>query len=244
VQIFLLEIPSSFVESQREPMATSTVENYLKAILQLDEGPAESINVGAIAEALQVTPGTVTAMMRHLSEERLVDYVPRRQIKLLPKGRKMARQIVRRHRLIETFLVKIMELDWSEVHEEAEVLEHVISEKLLSRIDEMLGHPSHDPHGDPIPDSNGKYPSGKAAQPLASQSPGTFRLARVDDSEEGLLEWLSRHKLELGSLCQLIRHDGIAGIYEVTSDASPTPISMSDKIAAKIWVEDSHAKPR
>ena len=219
-------------------MATSTVENYLKAMLQLEEDPAGAINVGAIAEALEVTPGTVTAMMRHLSEERLIDYVPRRHIKLLPRGKKLARQIVRRHRLIETFLVKVMQIDWSEVHDEAEVLEHVISDKLLTRMDEMLGHPSHDPHGDPIPDTEGRYPSGRAAQPLASRTPGPFRLARVDDSADGLLEWLSHHQLELGRDYELIGHDAIAGIYEVSSEANSSPIAMSDKIAARIWVEE------
>ncbi len=218
-------------------MATSTVENYLKAILQLDEGPAEAINVGAIAEALDVTPGTVTSMMRHLSEEKLIDYVPRRQIILLPRGREQARQIVRRHRLIETFLVQVMQLDWSEVHAEAEVLEHVISDRLLSRMDEMLDHPSHDPHGDPIPDSKGRYPSAEQARPLASLESGRFRLTRVDDSEEGLLEWFSRHGLKLGGEYELINCDPIAGVYEISTDPKAAPIPLSDKIAAKTLVE-------
>jgi DtxR family Mn-dependent transcriptional regulator len=218
-------------------MPSSTVENYLKAMLQLDESPDQIVNVGAIAEALEVTPGTVTSMMRHLSEEKLVDYVPRRHVALLPRGRQQARQVVRRHRLIETFLVHVMKLDWAEVHAEAEVLEHVISDRLLGRMDEMLGFPSHDPHGDPIPDADGHYPPAEKAQPLDTLEPGPFRLVRVDDSEIGLLDWLSDHRLHVGKQYELTSRDPIAGVITIRPDACSPPLSLSEKIAASILVE-------
>ncbi|MBP6783737.1 MAG: metal-dependent transcriptional regulator, partial [Verrucomicrobiales bacterium] len=131
-------------------MPTSTVENYLKAILHLQGEGKGSTTVGEIARVLAVTPGTVTIMMRQLKERGLVAYEPRRGLSLRPRGRTAALKVVRRHRLIELFLVEVMKLDWSEVHEEAEILEHVISDRLLDRIDIMLGEPTHDPHGDPI----------------------------------------------------------------------------------------------
>ncbi len=136
-------------------MPSSTVENYLKAILHLQQDGHGSTTVGEIARVLEVTPGTVTIMMRHLRERGLVSYEPRRGLSLKPRGVTEAMKVVRRHRLIETFLVEVMGLDWSEVHEEAEILEHVISDRLLDRINEMLGEPTHDPHGDPIPARDG-----------------------------------------------------------------------------------------
>ena len=137
-------------------MPTATVENYLKEIHHLKREGHDPVSVGSIAEALSLTPGTVTTMMKHLKDRRLVDYAPRRGVRLSPAGRDAAMQVLRRHRLIEAFLVETIGLDWNEVHEEAEVLEHAISDRLLERIDQMLGHPSHDPHGAPIPDASGR----------------------------------------------------------------------------------------
>ena len=219
-------------------MATSTVENYLKSILHLEERvEGSSASVGAIAEDLAVTPGTVSVMMRHLSDEKLITYVPRRSIELLPEGRRQALQIVRRHRLIETFLVEIMQLDWSEVHEEAEVLEHVISDRLLLRIDEMLGHPQNDPHGDPIPDADGNYLPHTETIPLADMTAGAFKLVRVDDSNPELLDWLQAHSLVPGNQFMLQKNDPIAGLLQVLPAAAGDIIMIGEKAASQILVE-------
>lgn len=218
-------------------MATSTVENYLKAILHLDEDTTATISVGAIAEALEVTPGTVSSMMRHLSEGELIKYVPRRSVNLTEKGRFQALQVVRRHRLVETFLVEVMKLDWSEVHEEAEVLEHVVSDRLLSKMDEMLGHPSHDPHGDPIPDPKGNYAVAKASEPLAGLQSGEFRLVRVDDSDSEMLDWLRIHDLRPGSQYEIKTRDPIAGIIEIEATSDKRLVRLGEKIADRILVE-------
>jgi len=217
-------------------MPTSTVENYLKTILHLDEDADTAVSVGAIAETLAVTPGTVSSMMRHLADDGLVEYFPRRSVALLPKGRNQAMQVVRRHRLIETFLVEVLKLDWSEVHEEAEVLEHVISDRLLRRMDEMLGHPELDPHGDPIPNEKGEYASDFEGQPLAGLEGGRFRLVRVDDSDPELLDWLREAELLPGGEYEVVSHDTVAGILEISGKSSPI-IRMGEKAARQVLVQ-------
>lgn len=216
-------------------MATSTVENYLKAILRLEEDAETELTVGGIAEILEVTPGTVSAMMRHLSDEGLIEYVPRRSVTLLPKGKAQARQVVRRHRLIETFLVEVMKLDWAEVHVEAEVLEHVISDRLLQRMDEMLGHPSHDPHGDPIPDAEGNM-QGEDLLKLSDASEGLFRVVRVEDSDPRLLEWVQENRLLPGTSIQLIGRDSVAGLIEIRMSSDGAKLQLGEKVTESIFV--------
>lgn len=215
-------------------MATSTVENYLKAILRLQEGN-EVATVGRIADELGVTPGTVTTMMRNLSDDGFIDYIPRKGLKLRPAGKKAALRVVRRHRLIEQFLVEVMELDWSEVHDEAEILEHVVSTRLVDRMDEMLGHPTHDPHGDPIPGKDGKMPM-TSMQPLSTAEPGMYRIARVSDEDSNLLEWLDGKGLQIGENVELQRPDAAAGMLELKRSTGGT-VQMGDAVAGSIFVE-------
>src|SRR5262245_66377076 len=111
--------------------------------------------MGQLAASLGVTPGTATAMVKTLAESGLVKYEPYSGVALSKAGRKLAARVLRRHRLVELFLVQVMGLPWEEVHDEAELLEHVVSERLIDRMDEMLGRPEVDPHGDPIPDPDG-----------------------------------------------------------------------------------------
>src|SRR5215217_938715 len=138
-------------------MATVTVENYLKTLYseQQRAQAGELVPMGSVAAAMNVTPGTATSMIKALAESGLVDYEPRGGVRLTTKGEKLALHVLRRHRLVELFLVEVLGLDWSEVDEEAEELEHAISDKVLARIDHTLGHPHFDPHGDPIPSSKG-----------------------------------------------------------------------------------------
>src|SRR4051812_31426609 len=131
-------------------MATRTVEDYLKALYAEQQcahqaGGGELVAMGALAGAMDVAPGTATAMVKTLDEAGLVEYEPRGGVKLSAKGEKLALHVLRRHRLVELFLVEVLGLDWSEVDQEAEELEHAISDKVLARIDEKLGHPQFDP---------------------------------------------------------------------------------------------------
>src|SRR3954471_21900408 len=136
-------------------LPSPTVENYLKAILQAQlhlERRTDLVPMGQLATALGVVPGTATTMVKTLAESGLVKYEPYTGVRLTAAGEKLAALVVRRHRLIELFLVKVMDMNWTDVHDEAEQLEHAVSDRLIERIDEMLGQPAVDPHGDPIPD--------------------------------------------------------------------------------------------
>ena len=138
--------------------ATQTVENYLKAIFQaqaLLPDMTSLVPVGHLATAVGVSPGTATTMVKALAESGLVRYEPYAGVRLTAPGRRLAALVLRRHRLIELFLVKVMGMSWADVHDEAEQLEHAVSDRLIDRIDEMLGRPAVDPHGDPIPDPEG-----------------------------------------------------------------------------------------
>ena len=137
---------------------TTTAQDYLKELYQLQQRSVERapIAMGRLAEAVGVTPGTATTMVKRFADDGLMRYTPRKGARLTARGEKVALGVLRRHRIVETFLVQHLGLDWSEVHAEAEVLEHAISEKVLDRLDELLGHPTADPHGSPIPPANGK----------------------------------------------------------------------------------------
>src|SRR5262244_3093715 len=139
-------------------LPSSTVENYLKAIYQGQhalESDDHLVSMGHVAATLRVTPGTATTMIKALAESGLAEYAPYSGVRLTPAGERLAALVLRRHRLVELFLVQVMGMKWDEVHEDAEQLEHVVSERLIERIDEMLGRPTHDPHGDPIPAPDG-----------------------------------------------------------------------------------------
>src|SRR5262245_63472924 len=140
-------------------LPSSTVENYLKAIYQgqsaLPDGQ-RLLPMGHVAAAVGVTPGTATTMVKALAESGLAEYEPYSGVRLTTAGEQLAGLVLRRHRLVEAFLVQVMGMSWAEVHEDAEQLEHVVSDRLIDRIDQMLGRPTHDPHGDPIPNPDGE----------------------------------------------------------------------------------------
>src|SRR5438309_3371533 len=139
-------------------MPSPTVENYLKQLyLQQQHAPQELVSMGKLAAAMGVVPGTATTMVKALADSGLVTYQSRGGVRLTRGGEQLALHVLRRHRLVELFLVKVLGLDWSEVHAEADDLEHAISDKVLEKIDQYLGRPSVDPHGDPIPSAKGKF---------------------------------------------------------------------------------------
>lgn len=137
---------------------TTTAQNYLKELYQLQQRTVatDPVPLGQLAEAVGVTPGTATTMVKRFANDGLMRYTARRGARLTAKGETVALGVQRRHRIVETFLVQHLGLDWAEVHAEAEVLEHAISEKVLDKLDALLGHPTADPHGSPIPPANGK----------------------------------------------------------------------------------------
>jgi DtxR family Mn-dependent transcriptional regulator len=189
-------------------MPSLTVENYSKAIYLLaQESNADAVATGQIAAALGVLPGTVTSMLKTLDESKLATYTPYEGVRLTPAGRALALRVLRRHRLIEQFLSQTLNLTWDEVHEEAEHMEHAVSDALIDRIDAYLGHPATDPHGDPIPQPDGSI-AAAADRPLSQCKAGErFRLARVIDQSPEFLRYLSQTGLEIGAQGSLIAND-------------------------------------
>jgi DtxR family Mn-dependent transcriptional regulator len=187
---------------------TSTVEDYLKCILMEEERqPGSLVSMGTIGGALAVAPGTVTAMVKALADGGLVAYEPYSGVRLTPAGRQLALHVLRRHRLVELFLVKMLGFDWSEVHAEAERLEHAVSDRLIQRIDEMLGYPAVDPHGDPIPSARGAMAEPERLNLLHCPVGRGMRVARVVDQSAEFLRLVERQGLVPGTVLTVEERD-------------------------------------
>ena len=216
-------------------MPTITVENYLKQIYLLQRG-GELAAMGKLASAVGVTPGTATSMVKTLHETGTAHYEPRAGVRLTPAGMKLALQVLRRHRLVELFLVETLGLDWSEVHAEAEELEHAISDKVLDKIDALLGHPDTDPHGDPIPPSTGKPRNQKLTALSACPAQSSVRIARVSDQESDFLNFVDRHGLTPGVRVTIESHSTSADAITVRPE-NREPVTLGSAAAKKIMVK-------
>lgn len=220
-------------------MPTTTVENYLKQLyLEQSADPAQLVPMGKLASAMGVVPGTATSMVKTLADSGLVVYEPRTGARLTPGGEQLALRVLRRHRLVELFLVKVLGLDWSEVHDEAEELEHVISDKVLERIDELLGHPQVDPHGDPIPTSKGKLAPSHLASLVDCPLHQPVRVARVIDQEPTFLQFANQQGLTPGADVIVESRNELAGAVVVKTDGRNL-ITLGRSAAEKILVESS-----
>jgi DtxR family Mn-dependent transcriptional regulator len=193
------------------------------------------VAVGKIATHLGLTPGTVTTMMKHLSKEGFIDYLPRRGVCLTPSGEKLGLQIVRRHRLVELFLVEVMQLDWAHVHEEAEVLEHVLSDRMVERIDEMLGRPAYDPHGEPIPDADGLLRGDDDLRVLTDCDDGRLRLVRISRDDPPFLVWLQEHGLRPGASLEVVARDPVGEILTLEVAGRVDRVRISTTAAGTLW---------
>lgn len=216
-----------------------TVENYLKAIYQAEAArhvdEPELMPMGQLAASLGVVPGTATTMVKALAESGLVEYEPYAGVRLTAAGRKLAALVLRRHRLIELFLVRVMGMRWDEVHEEAEHLEHAVSERLIERIDEMLGHPDADPHGDPIPTSAGDLTAPHYDTLLTCPLHRTVRLARVSDQDAAFLRFLEESQLKPGEIVEIEERDPAADRVRLKRRADR--ITIGTQAAAKLLVQ-------
>jgi DtxR family Mn-dependent transcriptional regulator len=186
-----------------------------------------------------VVPGTATSMVKALADSGLVTYEPREGVRLTSGGEQLALHVLRRHRLVELFLVKVLGLDWSEVHDEAEELEHVISDKVLARIDQYLGHPSVDPHGDPIPSAAGAVTDERRLRSLVDCATGqTLRVARVIDQDAPFLQFVERCGLTPGVTVTVESRDPLAASV-VIKPQGKTTLTLGTAAAAKILVEQA-----
>jgi DtxR family transcriptional regulator, Mn-dependent transcriptional regulator len=218
-------------------MPTSTVEDYLKCILLEEQREAgERVPTGRIARALAVTPGTATAMVKTLADGGLVDYEAYGGVRLTGPGRQLALHVLRRHRLIELFLVQVLKVDWSEVHAEADRLEHAVSDSLIERMDEMLGRPAVDPHGDPIPTAALEVPAA-GSETLADLELGRrARVSRVADQEADFLRLVERLGLRPGARVKIVARDDAADTIEVELDRGAVA-RLGLRAAGKIYVD-------
>ena len=220
-------------------LPSSTVENYLKVIhlqqLTLQD-PGALVGMGQLATAMGVTPGTATTMVKTLSEAGLVHYEPYAGVRLLPAGQRLAGLVIRRHRLVELFLVNVMGMSWDEVHDEAEKLEHVVSERLIQRMDEMLGRPEVDPHGDPIPDAEGVV-AHRALHSLLTCPIGVpLSVTRVTDQDAAFLRFLEQSHLKPGQELLVEARDEAADSVRVRRPEGD-PLTIGARAASKLLVE-------
>lgn len=216
-------------------MATSTVENYLKQILLLSAAGDDLVPMGALATALAVVPGTATTMVKALAHDRLVQHQLRQGVRLTAEGRRVALGVLRRHRLIETFLVDVLKMDWTQVHAEAEQLEHAISDSVLDRLDALLGHPATDPHGDPIPTRHGKLDAQVYATLATCAVEKPLRIVRVTEQSAEFLQFAEQHGLRPGTSVRVTDRTLAAGLLTLRKNAG-RPITLSVAAAGNILV--------
>ncbi|MFO0962090.1 MAG: metal-dependent transcriptional regulator [Phycisphaerales bacterium] len=245
-------------------MASEAVENYIKAIYALQRpggmdaadagirgaagagaagaafagaaGPGGQVSIGELATAVGVTPGTATTMVKKLAADRLVRYERYGGVELTVKGERLALSVLRRHRLVETFLVHTLGMDWGEVHDEAERLEHALSDRLLERLDEFLGRPAVDPHGDPIPDRDGRTRA-PALVPLPACAPGSgARIHRIADQSHDFLRFVDAHGLRPGAQVRVVAVEPGAGTIALQV-AGGSGVTMSLAAAGQLLVQ-------
>ena len=222
---------------------SSTVENYLKAVhlgvSRLPHG-TRLLPMGQLASALGVAPGTATTMVKTLAESGLVEYEPYNGVCLTDAGSKLAATVLRRHRLVELFLVQVMGMRWDEVHDDAEHLEHVVSDRLIERMDEMLGHPETDPHGDPIPGPEGTFRERHLETLLSCPIGQRVVVARVTDQDASFLRFVERHGLKPGEQVEVESRDEAADAVRLRGRGDAV-VTIGTRAASKLLVDASAA---
>lgn len=214
---------------------TYSEENYLKVIYHLSIGNTKGITTNAIANEMDSKPSSVTDMVKKLAEKGLVIYKKYQGVSLTDKGRQHAVMIVRKHRLWEVFLVEKLDFSWDEVHDVAEQLEHIKSEKLIDKLDEFLDFPTEDPHGDPIPDREGKI--AKVEKQLLSETELHQKVicVGVKDSSSSFLQYLDKQQIALGSFIEIVSREHFD--QSLTLKVNDRQLSVSYKIAANLFVK-------
>jgi DtxR family transcriptional regulator, Mn-dependent transcriptional regulator len=219
---------------RKDAMESRVVENYLKAVFNAREWSEEPVTVGALAARLGLSPSSVSELVRKLTERGLLSHARYGAIELTPEGQRIALAIVRKHRLIETFLVDYLGYTWDEVHEEAEILEHAVSDIFIDRLAIRLGEPDHDPHGDPIPRSDGTLPDDDQLR-LDTVGEGVrARVARVSDSDPELLRQLDQLGITIGTTLTVSRRHDAAGTIDVEHDGSSVALRLATAFAIRV----------
>ena len=222
-------------------MLSQTEENYLKAIFKIGEKNPGSVTTNAIAASMETKAASVTDMLKRLSDKALINYEKYKGVQLTAKGEKVAKNLIRKHRLWEVFLVEKLHFNWDQVHEIAEQLEHIHSPDLTNKLEDFLGYPKYDPHGDPIPDQNGNivYPSEKSLSDLDDGEKGI--LVGVKDSSPQFLQYLDKINISLGSLIKVKVKYEYDGSREVIID-DKKEFMVTEQVAKNLYIKVKNDK--
>ncbi|KAB1066901.1 metal-dependent transcriptional regulator [Tamlana haliotis] len=215
-------------------MVTLSEENYLKAIYHLGKQGSVAVSTNAIAEKIESKASSVTDMIKKLAEKDLANYVKYQGVTLTESGRLAAALVVRKHRLWEVFLVEKLNFTWDEVHDVAEQLEHIKSLKLVNELDALLGFPTHDPHGDPIPDKEGNYTLIKSVNILEVEPGNEGVLAQVKDSSDVFLRYLDKNNLALGDKIKVLDFEPFDN--SLTIETSSQKMIISNDVAKNLYI--------
>lgn len=229
------------VNPEDEPGDLSTVaQDYLKVIWTAQEWSPERVSTKMLAEKIGVSASTASESIRKLADQGLVDHAKYGAVSLTEAGRRAALAMVRRHRLLETFLVNELGYSWDEVHDEAEVLEHAVSDRLVARIDSKLGFPQRDPHGDPIPASDGQVPTPPARRLWECRDGDAGTVARISDADPEMLRYFDSVGISLDSRLTVLTRREFAGIISVAIDdglgEAASTVDLGSPAAQAIWV--------
>jgi len=215
---------------------SASKENYLKAIYHL-QNEQSIVTTNELAAALQAKPASITDMLKKLKTEKLLIYERYKGFKLNHEGKKVAVQIIRKHRLWEYFLVKKLQFGWDEVHEMAEELEHLTSKKLVDRLDAFLDFPETDPHGDPIPDSNGKFSHQRLVSLLDFPVNKSAKVSGVASQTSEMLELLQHKNIRIGTKLEVKKKFPFDNSLELKIRNQP-PVTISEQVAKNVMVKD------
>lgn len=218
-------------------MHTLTEENYLKAIYRIFESTGDIVSTTSIADILHINAASVTDMFKKLGQQKLVMYEKSKGVRPTEKGKRVALQIIRKHRLWETFMVEKLKFAWDEVHDIAEQLEHVHSEILIERLDQLLDYPKFDPHGDPIPDKNGKLPELKSILLAEAKAGLSYRLTGVRNNSDSFLKYLKKIGLSIGATILLKDIEEFDGSMKIELLDNKMEMMLSRDATSNLYVD-------
>jgi len=219
-------------------MLSFVEENYLKAIYHLSESGKRAVNTNALSEEMKTAPASVSDMIKRLSQKKMVQYQKYKGVNISEEGKKKALHVIRKHRLWEVFLVEKLNFHWDQVHEVAEQLEHIKSPLLIQRLDEFLGFPKYDPHGDPIPDENGQLIE-KRKDPISKLSVGVQGIVvGVNDSSTSFLKYLDKVGISIGTKLTIDDRMEFDGSVDMTIDNKKS-ITISLTVAENILLSEA-----
>ncbi|MGW9414083.1 metal-dependent transcriptional regulator [Arthrobacter cupressi] len=223
---------------------SSSIEDYVKVIYSFTEWQDKPITSSQLAQRLGVANSSVSEMVRKLKDQGLVDHQPYSAITLTPEGMRLALAMVRRHRLIESYLVTELGYSWDEVHDEAELLEHAVSDTFIERMAQKLGDPARDPHGDPIPAADGTVALPHAHRMVELDKGHSGRITRISDENPELLRYLAAEEIDLDASVEVVGRKPFGGalVVKIGSGDSSREYDLADEVASALWVasESTH----